>query len=409
MSKKINLILIKLNFIKMSWLNTRSITQSFEDRLNEYVVNHSGHNELLDYYAFSDLIADWDKPPRTQINKLYSMYYEKYYNQPGNQSKINKRINHVIGFKNKSKIDSLKRIPEFSQRRIIDNPITNYFPLKENKRYFLHKIANRGTWMIDLMFDSNFIYLIAINVNTRYLDAEPLNALIIEDTFLKTAKKNSTTYLKVLRQIINRNHGIVNLIGDGELVFNSRISRNFYNRNGITFKPVPRQSSTRYESFMNIKSKTEPLHSSLSIIDRVIRTIRDMAYDMKYDIITPNRMSDIVKQYNNAPHATLSKYAGQPTSPIEVENDKDLEEFITRRICQENYLISSQPGFHIPNGTAVKVYNENSKMRKRRTVIQPGNFHIVRYVDDGINRGLYEISDDKNNVQYLPRSKLTLI
>ena len=119
-------------------------------------------------------------------------------------------------------------------------------------------------------------------------------------------------------------------------------------------------------------------------------------------------MRDIVKQYNNAPHATLSKYAGQPTSPMEVENDNQLEEFIVRRICQENYLISSQPGFHIPNGARVKVYNENNKMGKRRTVVQPGNFHIVRYVDEGINKGLYEISDEKNNIQYLPRSKISL-
>ena len=54
---------------------------------------------------------------------------------------------------------------------------------------------------------------------------------------------------------------------------------------------------------------------------------------------------------------------------MEVENDNDLEDFIIRRICQENYLISSQPGFHIPNGAQVKVYNENNKMGKRRTVI----------------------------------------
>ena len=400
----------------MSWINVRSLTQSFEDRLNEYVVNHASDDDFIENIRqFNKLIQSWDKPPGKKIKELYEMYKEKYYKQPGNQPNNNKCVNRIIGFKNKSKIDSLRRIPEFQQRRIIDNPITNYFPLKENKRYFLHKIAKRCTWMIDLMFDSYFTYLIAINVNTRYLDAEPLNTQINEDTFSRTAKKSSISYLRALQKIIDRNNdltngnGIVNLIGDGELAFNSKESHDFYKHNDIIFKTVPRQYSTRYESFMKIRDNTEPLHSSLTIIDRVIRTIRDMAYNMKYDIITPNRMRDIVKQYNNAPHATLSKYAGQPTSPMEVENDNDLEEFIIRRICQENYLISSQPGFHIPDGAPVKVYNENNKRGKRRKVIQPGNFHIVRYVNDGINKGLYEISDDKNNIQYLPRSKITLI
>lgn len=401
--------------VKMSWVNIRSITQSFEDRLNEYVVNHASDDEFLEFNRFYTLIKTWDKPPDKSIRDLYEMYKEKYYKQPGNQPNNNKRVHRVIGFKNKSKINSLKRIPEFKQRRIIDNPITNYFPLKENKRYFLHKIAQRCTWMIDLMFDSYFTYLIAINVNTRYLDAEPLNAQIKEDMFSRTAKKSSISYLRALQKIIDRNNdltngiGILNLIGDGELAFNSKESQDFYKQNNITFKTVPRQYSTRYESFMKTSDSTEPLHSSLSIIDRVIRTIRDMAYNMKYDVITPNRMRDIVNQYNNAPHATLSKYAGQPTSPIEVENDNDLEEFIIRRICQENYLISSQPGFHIPDGAQVKLYNENNKMGKRRTVIQPGNFHIVRYVNDGDNKGLYEISDEKNNIQYLPRSKFTRV
>ena len=221
--------------------------------------------------------------------------------------------------------------------------------------------------------------------------------------------------MKALQQIIERNNdllngvGLINLIGDGELAFNSKESYDFYKQNDMTFKPVPRQYSTRYGSFMKTNESTEPLHSSLSIIDRVIRTIRDMAYNMKYDIITPNRMRDIVKQYNNAPHATLSKYAGQPTTPMEVENDSQLEEFIVKRILQENYLISSQSGFKIPDGTHVKVYNENNKMGKRRTVIQPGDFHIVKFMNDGINRGLYEIADEKNNVQYLPRSKISWI
>lgn len=50
----------------------------------------------------------------------------------------------------------------------------------------------------------------------------------------------------------------------------------------------------------NKNNKTEPLHNSLGIIDRVIRTLRDMAYTAKIPKITPDVMDDLVYQYNNA-------------------------------------------------------------------------------------------------------------
>ena len=59
-----------------------------------------------------------------------------------------------------------------------------------------------------------------------------------------------------------------------------------------------------------VKSITsEPYHSSLSILDRVVRIIRDLAYNLKYLIITPDRMQHLVYIYNNVPHETLTHYA----------------------------------------------------------------------------------------------------
>ena len=51
---------------------------------------------------------------------------------------------------------------------------TSKFPFKDNKRFYLHTIAPKGTFIIDLMFENRqFCYLIAINVNTRKLWVEP--------------------------------------------------------------------------------------------------------------------------------------------------------------------------------------------------------------------------------------------
>lgn len=57
----------------------------------------------------------------------------------------------VIAFKSPYKVSSLKRLhPDLKP---IETTTTTYFPLKENlKKYQLHKVARRGTYIIDLVF-----------------------------------------------------------------------------------------------------------------------------------------------------------------------------------------------------------------------------------------------------------------
>ena len=154
-----------------------------------------------------------------------------------------------------------------------------------------------------------------------------------------------------------------------------------------------------------IKSiKKESKHTSLSIIDRVIRTIRDIAYNLEYDKITPKRMRYIEFLYNNAPHETLTKYAGQPTSPNDVNNDPELEEFIVRRINQENYNIANSLGFELPNNQKVIVYNERNPFVKRRSQIEPGNYKII-----GRKENQYIIEDEFGNQEIKSRVKINPI
>ena len=151
------------------------------------------------------------------------------------------------------------------------------------------------------------------------------------------------------------------------------------------------------------KQKTEPNHSSLAIIDRVIRTLREMAYNMQIRLITPDVMHQLVYLYNNSPHTTLSKYAGQFVTPEEVDNDPELEDFIARRIKQENYTIMNSSGFNLSKGANVEVYNVDSSMAKRRTVKQEGEFKVT-----GRKGVMFEVTDDKTGEkQIVPRYKLT--
>ena len=151
------------------------------------------------------------------------------------------------------------------------------------------------------------------------------------------------------------------------------------------------------------KNKTSPYHTSLALIDRVIRTIRDMAYNMKVCAITPNVMKEILNQYNNSYHSNLTKYAGFKVSPKMVHEDKELERYIVERIKGENFNIVNSYGFKIKKGTEVKVYNDKKEMQKRRSVVRSGNYKVIDFIN-----GKYIIMDEAGKISKVPRFKLMI-
>ena len=387
----------------------KPVKESLVNKIDNYVGLHHGPNDLLNKQQFIALTNTWKDTIITKsTDDYYNIYLNKYYKLSKHIDTVNTKFNNTFGYKSKKKFEAIQAInPELKQN---DNRISS-FPLKENiKKYQVHKVAARDTYMIDLMFSGKLCYLVCINVNTRYLIVELMNKVVSEDSFTTQFSKQSkdvNSYLVALQNILYSGVNIKHLIGDGERAFDSRIVYNkFYKDNNIDFKPVPRQHSTLYPEFVKNKfaNKTDPLHSALGIIDRVIRTIRDMAYNMKIDPnnITPNIMKEIVNQYNNVPHIGLSGYAGFDVTPTMVQNDKQLEEYIVRKICQCNYEVVNTPGYRLHKGTNVKVYNEKDSMCKRREIIQPGE-----YVIESIKNGLLIVRNTKNNrIQAVPRYKL---
>ena len=301
--------------------------------------------------------------------------------------------------------------------------IPNYFPLKQNlKNYGLHVLAPRYSYLIDLMFENkkSFCYLVAININTRKLWVEPTNVKIIsKDDDEDDAKiqyrvieqmKNSEVYIEALQTMIAKGMRVKYLKGDGEKAFDSEKAHKFYNacKPKIEFTPVKMRQQTEYPKYMDglnmVKSiKSEPNHTSLGIIDRVIRTIREIAYNLHVGLITPEIMEYIVYLYNNTPHITLSKYAGKKVTPNDVDNNPDLEAFIVRKIHQENYVTTTRPGFNIRDGEEVIVYNVRNDKSKRRSTIEPYNWRIKQRVGN-----LYEIVDKDNpkHIKIISRYKI---
>jgi hypothetical protein len=152
-----------------------------------------------------------------------------------------------------------------------------------------------------------------------------------------------------------------------------------------------------------LRQKSEPKHTSLSLIDRVIKTIRDMAFNMRIGSITPEFLSGILIQYNNAPHRGLSELMGFPISPALMEEYSALRWEIRRRLIARNQEIYTSPGFILRPGQRVVIFNENSQLGKRRSIVKPEVFEVLDF-----NGAFYSIRQFGNplRIESEPRWRL---
>jgi hypothetical protein len=274
---------------------------------------------------------------------------------------------------------------------------TNSFPLKKNKKHYsLHHIAPKNTYIEDIVFfESGFkrkiAFLILINENTRQAHAIPLNIVVNNEgkEILISGEKSIESYIPALsRLIVKQGLKIKYLKADNEKAFGSTkkfngIVSKFYKDKNITFIPAP-------VSFGSTN------HTSLSLIDRLVRTIRDMMYNMNEEIMTPQLMNQILFQYNNAPHKTLSKYLKFSVTPNEMNNITESD--MARKIKQENYNILRQPGFKFKENDFVLAYDPQDPLKKRRSQVKQKKLQII-----GFENGLYVVRDEDGNVNHVSR------
>ena len=319
------------------------------------------------------------------VIKLRKKIFNTYLDSNINYNMPVDKFDNIIGYKSKTKRRVLNKTNygKYLPPSVEKTSSTRRFPLKENKKlYSLRSVAPKDVFLIDLMFDGDNTYLIMININTRKLRVRQTNIKIEElKNKAKSAQAIKLALESIIKQIREEGKNIRLIKGDKEKAFVSKTIIEFLFNEGIDFKTVVRE---------NINQKTISKHSSLAIIDRVIRTIRDLAFNMNLETIEPDDMNNIVWQYNNAPHSTLSKYAGQLVSPEQVDNDEELEFFIVRNIKRENFQIMNSPTFDIKINQPIRVFNEKTNFPKRRTEIEPGNWRINRRLGP-----LFEIIDDK--------------
>ena len=71
-------------------------------------------------------------------------------------------------------------------------------------------------------------------------------------------------------------------------------------------------------------------------------------------------------------HHIQRKWIGFDVSPLKVQHDRNMEEYIVMKINKANIVTRMMYDFDIPVSTTVKIYNEKDVMGKRRTVARRG-------------------------------------
>ena len=311
------------------------------------------------------------------------------------------------GFKNEAKnISIIKKItPEANISDVLEKinyevPKNDLKFLKNNKRHMMHHVGVPGTYQMDIFFSGGIGYLIMINENSRKVYAVMTNRELFTRSPDETgSSENPATYrlskeaktVKLLKSALIKllsQAEVKHIVMDGEAAFYSHEMQNFLKDAGITIRKIYKDN-----------------HTSLALIDRVIRTIRDMHYNRnkgKFKIINEQDMEEILQIYNNAIHLGLSKIIGFDVSPEDVANDKDLETEYIKRVEQMNFNVQSQHDFKLSDGEIVYIYNDKNPLTKRRATLNPEPYEVI-----GRENGLVILKDSIGNVIKRPRFKIS--
>lgn len=288
----------------------------------------------------------------------------------------------------------------------------NNFNVKESKKQYNLKTYSKVKYSFigDIFFEGKVsAFLLLININTRYAYAYQLGKVNIKETtnidnnnkeyimsYVTTGRKTTIQLLKAFDCHI-KSHPMNVLTFDGEKAIKSKRFMEFLKYHNIRFIPA----------------KTEA-HTSLSLIDRLCRTIRDIAYNLNYEgIYSIEIMNKILNYYNQSRHETLTNtlFKAYPElknvydfiSPWIMENNEyDLETKYVKECIKYNFMIMSNPDYAIDNSNDIKIYNNGSKLEKKRSKLSKDNYKVIKNIGN-----IYELENERTKEKtYKPRYQI---
>ena len=261
-----------------------------------------------------------------------------------------------------------QKVKQLAQRQLI--PQAPFYPLKPVPRYVAKEhrhqqyqhVHGLGSWMVDVAFfaDGGQLIqasedhpemleqeerqkrinrvLICIHCNSRYV-----HAVIIPN------EQWTTIFDYGIKYITQLGFPCDTIISDADKSLASAVRR------------IPRLRHIVY----NMSDPNNVQHSSLAIIDRFTRTLRDMLFTADISI-TPQTLAQLIHIYNNTPHTTLTKVMGFEVTPLDMISNPPLQEEYVRRIQAANISKSGALSHAFNIGDEVYVYQPRNPFLKRR-------------------------------------------
>ena len=213
-----------------------------------------------------------------------------------------------------------------------------------------------------------------VGVNTRYMYALPLNS------------KSSSDVKQTLTKFIDEFHP-KKLTSDEESAFTSKEIVKFCTGHKVQLFIV-----------------TDKNHSTLGVIDRAIRTLRDMNVPRKYNqqsrdpqfqFFSEPKMKSLVKEYNNHKISTLG------FTPNEMINDVNKEKAFILHMQEIDNKRHSLKNFKLKIGDYVRYRINKEPLTKHRF-----NYSFESYKIDSLDGKNYVLIAKDGTVKTFPRWKL---
>ncbi len=247
--------------------------------------------------------------------------------------------------------------------RFIDNQIVHDTKYTEQREMYLPIYSDVGdSYQFDTVFEGKSLcWLLFVNVNTR------------KAYVYKLKDKGSVEVLRVMKLFKRTVKDIKGMTSDQDKAYTTPEMKEFMIDNGIDYRTTEDND-----------------HNRLSIINRLIRTLRDMNGDRPFTNISIKRF---VKAYNDTEHSTIQM------KPDDVDADDEREWIEQKR--RETDAIRNR--FKLEDGQKVRVMDVRSKMKKKR-------FNLGRevYQVDSREGNQYVIKARDESVATYPRHRLHL-
>ena len=195
-------------------------------------------------------------------------------------------------------------------------------------------------------------FLILVNINSRKLFAYPMNS------------KNASSVLTALKSFINEAKEVSAITSDQDKSYLSPVITRFMIDNHIDHQTT----------FTND-------HNRLGIINRAIKTLRDINQERDFTI---QSMKRALHAYNNSIHSSTNKEPNDFTST-------DEEHYIQTKIHETDEKANK---FNLSKNTHVRIMNPPTPMKKKRmnltseaykVAYKTGNKYVVKALDNTVS------------------------